>query len=39
MPGVYVLDTWGTAILQDRHAADFWITGTWDTVDVFYAGF
>lgn len=39
MAGVYVLDQWGFAVLQDRHASDFWITGTWDTAIVFYVGF
>ena len=38
MAGVYVLTDTG-AKLQDHVAGDFWITGTWDSVDVLYVGY
>jgi hypothetical protein len=39
MPGIYILTHDGRALLQDRFAGEFWINGTWDTVDVLYVGF
>lgn len=39
MPGIYILHPICGAILQDRIAGDYWITGTWDDVDVVYVGF
>lgn len=39
MPGVYIIGQYGEAIRLDRHPADFFITSSWDSIDVFYVGF